>query len=100
MGKYDIGKWFRPLEFPFVLRDEFDTFTVKEQEVLYYIRFHTDRPIIFKQVMVTESLKILLDYSTASHRHKKRLFKTLDNFYNLFQGKNYLLKEINRNLLN
>jgi len=99
MGKYDIGKWFRPLEFPFILKEEFDTFTVKEQDVLYYLRFHTDRPIIFKQVMITNALKSMLDHSTAVHAHKTRTFKTLENFYSLFKGKNYLLKELNRNLL-
>ena len=99
MGKYDIGKWFRPLEFPFILRDEFDTFTVKEQDVLYYLRFHTDRPIVFKQVMMTDVLRTMLDQSTTATHYKKRTFKTLENFYSVFRGKNYVLKEIQDNLM-
>jgi len=98
-GTYDIGKWFRPLEFPFILKDEFDTFTVDYQDVLYYLRFHTERPIIFKQFVVTDKLNKALHHSAAAGKFKTRPFMSLDAFYNLFKSKNYVLKEIQDNLV-
>lgn len=98
-GQYDIGKWFRPLEFPFILKEEFDTFTVKDQDVLYYLKFHTNRPIKFKQFYLTDNLKKLLDSSVASTFHKTGKFNNLEAFYNMFKVKKYLLKEIKSSLL-
>ena len=98
-GNFDIGKWFRPLEFPFILKKEFDTFMVNEQDVMYYVKFHTDRPIIFKQFVVNDSLaKFALGVmSTTKNKALKR--RGLDDFYGLFKSKHLILKEINQNLL-
>ena len=98
-GRYDIGKWFRPLEFPFILKEAFDTFTVKEQDVLYYVRFHTNRPIIFKQFIMTDNLRKMLEHSVRSTYYRTGGFKTLESFYGMFKSKNYLLNEIKKNLL-
>ena len=98
-GKYDIGKWFRPLEFPFILKDEFDTFTVKEQDVLYYLRVHTNRPIVFKQFILTDTLRGMLNSAVKITSHKIDRFKTLESFYHMFKSKKYILKEIKKSLI-
>jgi hypothetical protein len=98
-GKYDIGKWFRPLEFPFILKNGFDEFHVNHLDVLYYLRFHTDQSIEFKQFIVTDKIRKILNSNTASTINISSRFKTLDNFYNIFKSKKYLLKEIKENLI-
>ena len=55
-GTYDIAKWFRPLEFAFILKKEFNEFKVNEQDILYYIQFHTKEQIIFKQFLLTNEI--------------------------------------------
>jgi hypothetical protein len=46
-GKFDIGKWFRNIEFPFFLRPESNTFSIRPGDAYCYIRFNTDSHIDF-----------------------------------------------------
>ena len=97
-GSFDIGKWFRPLEFPFILKKEFDTFMVNDQDVMYYIKFHTDRPITFKQFFVSDLLAQFSGAVVSTTKGKTQQRHRLDNFYGLFKSKNLVLKEITQNL--
>jgi len=98
-GKYDIGKWFRPLEFPFILKKEFDTFTVNNEDVLYYLRFHTDKNINLKQFIMTDNLEKFWMNQRRMSFYKTKPFRELSNFYDLFKNKKQILKEIKANLV-
>jgi hypothetical protein len=98
-GMYDIGKWFRPLEFAFILKKDFNEFKVNYQDVLYYLRFHTKENIIFKQFKMTQSLNEMSKSSMhVAGNHYKR-FGSIEEFYNIFKLKNKVLEEIKNNLL-
>lgn len=98
-GQYDIGKWFRPLEFPFILKDNFDEFNVGYEDVLYYIRFHTDKKIVFKQFIVNDKIESYLKSSVSIQNYKSKRYLNLDSFYEKFNHKKHILKEIKQNLI-
>lgn len=97
-GQFDIGKWYRPLEFAFQLKEKYDTFKIEAGEIYQYIRFHTNKKIKFIQFRETLKLKEYLHYHMAVRWNKKGYF-SLDYLYNKFKMKKYILKEIRDNLL-
>lgn len=98
-GTYDIGKWFRPLEFPFILKDEFNSFSVKYEDVLYYLKFHTEEKITFKQFRVNDTLSKIIDETVLVGANKTKKFSNLSDFYSKLKIKPLILKEIKSNLL-
>jgi hypothetical protein len=98
-GKYDIGKWFRPLEFPFILKNEFNDFSVKREDVLYYLKFYTDENIIFKQFLPTYNINNFWKSATDMTTYDNKRFGSIDNFYKMFKLKDKILKEIKDNLV-
>jgi hypothetical protein len=98
-GSFDIGKWFRPLEFAFYLKDEFDEFKVNYDDVMYYIKFNTNEKIVFKQFIPNEQLNFYMNGCMNTTRYIEGEYKTLNNFYKKFTYKKKVLKEIKRNLI-
>jgi hypothetical protein len=98
-GKFDIGKWFRPLEFPFILKNNFNEFKVENDEILYYIKFDTNKKIKFTQFKYTEKIdSLIMDDTQMSSGLKPRL-KPISWWYENFKLKNHVLKEIKNNIL-
>jgi hypothetical protein len=97
-GSFDIGKYFRNLEFAFILKKEFNEFVVKDEDVLYYLKFHTKEKINFKQFKCNKDLKQMIDdvRKANAFSNKKR---GIEHFYNKFKGKKYILNEIKQNLI-
>ena len=98
-GQFDIGKWFRNLEFAFALKDEFDEFSVNEEDVLYYLRFHTKEKINFKQFKMTEKLNQFMSDNNRVNAFSSKPKKNINVFYNKFKGKSHILNEIKQNLV-
>ena len=99
-GSFDIGKYFRNLEFAFILKKEFDEFVVKDEDVLYYLTFNSKEKIKFKQFRLTEDLhKIMKDGRLANSFTKNKKNVSIDLWYNKFKGKKYILNKIKENLL-
>lgn len=97
-GKFDIGRWFRPSEFPFILKKDAEEFKIERGEIYSYIRFHTEKQIIFKQFYFTEQLRTYMWDCVKMNRHCGP-FSSLPNFYKNFKLKPLILKEIKANLL-
>jgi hypothetical protein len=89
-GSFDIGRWFRPLFLDYLVWGDSATITLKKDEPACYISFDTDRRVILKQFEATEelmymsgqvaqhkeffpneSLNVLYERFTRSHRHKR-----------------------------
>jgi hypothetical protein len=98
-GGFDIGKYFRNLEFAFILKKDFNEFIVNDEDVLYYLKFYTEEKIKFKQFRCNENLKQMMeDVRKANTYTNKRA--GIDLYYNKFKGKKYILNEIKQNLIN
>jgi hypothetical protein len=96
-GIYDIGKWFRNSEFAFYLKNNFDSFKVKQNDVMYYIRFHTKEKIKFIQFKDSEKLQQYRNDGLMLNSFGK--FNSLQEYYNKFKLKKIILKEIKKNIL-
>lgn len=98
-GTFDIGKWFRPLEFAFYLKQNYDEFIIEEEEVFQYIKFNTKEKIVFKQFKVTSEInEILVDTDTAKNSRKKKL-RDLKEYYDMMKNKKHLINLIKKNVL-
>ncbi len=98
-GTMDIGKWFRKLDHSFYLKDNVNSFNIKEGDIFYYIKFHTDEKINFKQFMVTDKINTFHDHLTSSTANRSLKHRKLNEFYQAFRYKDKVLKEIKDNLL-
>lgn len=96
-GQYDIGCWFRNTEFAFYLKKDYNEFKIDKNEIYSYIRFHTDKKIVFKQFRYNDVLSSYAKDSFAlTFGH---YFKSLNEFYQKFKNKKLILREIEKNLL-
>jgi hypothetical protein len=100
-GTFDIGKWFRNIEFPFILKGDFNEFEVNYGDVMYYIKFHTDEKINFKQFIFDSKMMDYLGSSLAANNNTNMGFSkgSMDTFYKLFRHKKRLIKDIKANLI-
>jgi hypothetical protein len=98
-GTMDIGKWFRRLDFAFYLKNEYDAFEIEENEIFQYIKFDTKEKIEFKQFRVSQKL---IDFSKdieMSKNSRKLKSRILDSYYEMFNNKKQIIKEIKENLI-
>lgn len=98
-GKYDIGKWFRPLEFAFYLKEDVDIFSVEKGDILYYIKFHTNEKINFKQFRPSEEIRNMIKENNSLQSVLPKKIKMFEKFYSSFKMKKLVLDEIKRNLI-
>ena len=96
-GTFNISKWIRPINPSYILHS--NNIKIKRGDALYYIKFHTDKTIKFKNFKPTIELQTLIQRClTIKFYYKKLKLKFL---YDLFLEKNYnkrVLKEIKSNL--
>jgi len=94
-GLYDIGRWFRPLNFEYNL-------TIMEGEPMAYLEFSTNKPIVFKRFELTQKLIDLASDSIHTRTKQTRGLNGLWNRYKMFDesyGKKIIVKEIKSNLI-
>ena len=98
-GTFDIGKWFRIVEFAFYLKEDYDEFKIEEDEIFQYIKFHTEEKIIFKQFKVTpEILSFLFDSENAKISRRFKL-RPLEEYYSMVKHKKNIINKIKNNLI-
>lgn len=96
-GRFNIGKWFRPSEFAFYLKKDYNNFVIKKEEIFGYIRFHTDKKINFIQFRYNSKLEELKNDGFSINFF--RYMKTMENYYRAFKNKKLILKEIKENII-
>lgn len=98
-GTADIGKWFRTIDFAFVLKDEFNEFKIKEDEIFQYIKFHTDDKIKFKQFKMNDKLSSYNDDITHAKSNRRVKMRDISEYYDMFNMKKNIIKQIKENLV-
>jgi hypothetical protein len=101
-GKFDIGKWFRPIEFPFYLKNNITEFKVNHKEIMFYLRFNTNKKINFKQFRATELINSFAKENVASSIGLTKGLSNpggMESFYKIMKTKKLILKEIKKNLI-
>lgn len=97
-GTFDIGKWFRPVEFGFILKPEYDTFMIQTDEVYQYVQFNTESKINLVQFYPSPEIGDLLK-AVDSSRDYRRATSNLSYFYKSFKLKDKIIKEIKKNII-
>jgi hypothetical protein len=98
-GTFDIGKWFRQIEFAFYLKEEFNEFKIEENEIFQYIKFHTKEKIIFKQFKVNEEIQNYFYDIDSAKGYRKIKLRSLESYYLMMKHKKHIINEIKNNLL-
>ena len=100
-GTFDIGKHFRLVSCSFFIRNGVDIVEIKEDDSIYYLRFHTKKKIKFVPFFMSPKFEALT-LNTNSRPIGVFSHKALDYYYKLFKKKNLkrlLIEEIEKNLL-
>ena len=106
-GQFDIGKYFRFLEYAWHFRKGCNKIEFSRKEISYYIKFYTKEKIKFQRFMFTPELHTLSEtMKNAKFRKKsdtlsKLKSNALEYYYNIFDKynfKNKMLKIIKGNL--
>tara|TARA_B100000953_G_scaffold166803_2_gene137501 strand:- start:23 stop:766 length:744 start_codon:yes stop_codon:yes gene_type:complete len=104
-GKFDIGKYFRTMDCSLIFKKKVTSIRFLREQVFYYVRFHTTRPIVFQQFYWDKAINEYTNLIHAMNPHKKALHNPKDTilsyYYKLFhkfQFKKKLIKIIEKNL--
>ena len=98
-GTIDIGRYFRNVDFAFMLKDPYEEFIIERDEIFGYVKFHTKEKIRLKQFYPTETIKKYSDDVNDLLNNKKDKFYRPEYYYNSFKLKKLILKEIKSNLV-
>jgi hypothetical protein len=95
-GRFDIGRWYRPIHADYLLWSGLDNFAIKEGDPFFYVRFNTDKKVVLKRYINTPEIY----KQTVSNVETKFLFgKTpplakLYNYFSKTRTRDIMLKKI------
>ena len=95
-GQFDIGRWYRNIDFAFYMKNGIDSFDIKEGDIFYQLRFHTNEKINFIKFYENDKLKSFRDLVIDSKKYKIKN-KGIEDYYNMFDLKKKIIKEIKKN---
>ena len=100
-GEFDIGQWFRPLNFEVQMWNNIGEFHLEQNEPMMYLEFKTDRPILLHRFNLNDKL---MAYQKNPNRvlYIYGKFQSLVDKYREFINFGYrerILTEIKKNLI-
>lgn len=99
IGKFNIGKWFRPIECPLILKEKYDNIHLKRGDIYTYLHFDVEDKIVFKKFYPTDKIHKFVTDTTSTTVGLRLVTKSLNEFYNKFVIKKQILKEIKQNIV-
>lgn len=100
-GTFDISKWYRSIHPAFYRADNVEV-TIKEGDVLAYIKFKTPHRINFVEHTVSQELDSILHHTSLIKDRNTSYFKSISKYYEAFERRHYrkrILKEIKANIV-
>lgn len=105
-GTVDIGSWFRPVDFCFVIKEPYNNIILKKDERLFDVNFNfkNKKPIRLKKFYMCNELKEFCQIVLDSKRFivHKNLQNYFDKFYYIFNQsklKTNIIKKIKENMM-
>jgi|694.fasta_scaffold59960_5 hypothetical protein len=99
-GGFDIGQWYRPFNFEINLWDGNGRLIIKKNEPLVYLKFDTDKKIVFKRYHASEKMhKIAASLVHFKDAPRWRKLITRYQFFNRADMRSVVLQEIKNNLI-
>lgn len=99
-GKFDIGKWNRPIPLEYHFRNDTKNINFKKDDPLVFFEFETEKQIIFKKFAINPNILSIL--AEMSNIVKISPLKELENRYEMSKRMKImdrLILEINKNLI-
>lgn len=100
-GKFDIGRWYRPISLEYLVPHNAKTFKINKDEDIIFLEFLTDKKIIFKEYQISDNLYEMAKRFSQSPQ-KDGPFKSLKERYGIAEKKDMkknILSEIKKNLI-
>lgn len=103
-GEFDIGRWFRNISCAIILDPNIQTydFTLSNDDIFSYAKFHTDEKVILKRFDMTPKIKEIGAKCFDYKLRKSKGIDSLNKIYDVFDRSLYrkpLLREIKNNLM-
>lgn len=102
-GKFNVGKWFRPLDCAFIIKKGVDNLILEEDTPFAYVDFDTEEEIVFKRFYRSDEIKKIQRQLLGIRQHRvKKTITPLRYFYDIFYNlriKKLILQEIKHNLM-
>jgi hypothetical protein len=99
-GKFNISKWFRPLNLEFNLWPGIDEFKIKKEEDIAYVHFDTEKEIELVRFDMTERIKkISLTLGTSGRWEKMIPLQERYQRFKRSQINKILINEIKKNIV-
>ena len=99
-ANYDLSAWFRPIVFVYQLWEGVRHLKIEKNEPIAYLKFETDRPIIFKEYHLTDRLNNMMDAMAA---HKELVpYQSMNDLYDRFHRtgmRKRVMQEVKANLV-
>jgi hypothetical protein len=101
-GKFNIGKWFRPIDYACFLNKGKQSLKVKHNDIFNYVKFNTKKNIEFKQFDYIDQIENIQKDVLRSKMILGTASPRLDYYYKLLQHSRYkkkIIKLIKENIL-
>lgn len=100
-GKFDIGKWFRPVHAEYLLWEGVEHMHISEGEPMFYVRFNTDKKVVLKRFVNNEEI-FKRTVSIVETKYIFGKFPPLERLYDYFaktRTKDVMLKAIKESVI-
>lgn len=100
-GKFDIGSWYRPIHAEFLLWEGQNTLEIKKDEPYFYVRFNTDKKVVFKRFEHSEEV-FKQSVSLIETKYIFGKVPTLETLYSYFaktQTRKIMLNKIKKQVI-
>ena len=101
-GSFDVGKWYRPLDLTFIIKDKNKKVTFNEDDAYAFVNFRTNKKVNLVRFDTTPQIIELFNSILLSKFAKSKEINSLNWFYNLLEQskyKNKILKLVKENVL-
>lgn len=101
-GKFDIGRWVRPVEFSFNLRKSVDKVQIKKGDAYCYVNFETDEKVTLKRFNLPNEMRDKVERGISTFHRLEKPYQNLIPFYDALERsklRKYYIKTIKDNLL-
>jgi len=101
-GKFDIGKWIRPVECAFMVKDGYNSISLKRKDIYAYVYFETNEPVEMKRFVLTNDIKNVIHQTMKFRNNKLKMLGKLQHFYEAYEQSKihkYLIRKIKDNVL-
>jgi hypothetical protein len=100
-GEFDIGQWFRPINWELQMWEKEGILSFEEGEPAFYLEFKTDKKLVFKKVKLTEEIRNVSAECGTSPKYFGK-FLPLEKRYKRFREagmRERLLSELRANVI-